>query len=158
MEIKYPLAEEVTAYNIKVADIDDYVDCILACVLEHAGSRPIFFSSFSPEVCLALRFKQGRYPVFFLSEGGKGRYSDARCNSVRAAVRFALLHRLDGIVVDSFALLASPMLIRKVKSSGLLLATYGGANNHPDRVKLQHSYGVDLIICDHVKHILTSLS
>jgi len=51
-----------------------------------------------------------------------------------------------GIVSNVAPLLRAPRLIRTVKQAGLLLLTYGGANNEPDNVRLQRQWGVDTII------------
>jgi glycerophosphodiester phosphodiesterase len=68
--------------------------------LECAGDRPIYFSTFDPDMVWLLRRKQARYPVFFLTEGTPiSKRDDPRSHDLGAAVVFAA----DG---------ASPCLIR----------------------------------------------
>jgi glycerophosphodiester phosphodiesterase len=38
-------------------EVNHLVDRILDCVYRHAGNRQIFFSSFSPEICILLSKK-----------------------------------------------------------------------------------------------------
>ena len=152
------------------------VDAILKCVYDHAKSRPIFFSSFNPDVCTLLAQKQANYPVAFLTDSGWEKMYDLRCNSLKdgahrakyvaaavrsthrrlvvslallvgaPAIQFATSSGLVGIVSNVAPLLRAPRLIRTVKQAGLLLLTYGGENNEPDSVRLQRQWGVDTII------------
>ncbi len=32
-------------------ELNEYIDVILRCVLRHAGTRKIFFSTFNPDLC-----------------------------------------------------------------------------------------------------------
>lgn len=75
IELKYPrdlprIADEL---GLKVYERNQFVDTILKIVFEFAGERKIMFSCFEPDVCIMLRNKQPRYPVFFLTAGGCGR-------------------------------------------------------------------------------------
>jgi glycerophosphodiester phosphodiesterase len=153
IEIKYPLEEEMEEDALHFVDRNTYVDKILEVVFEHAGERPLVFSSFDPHVCLMVAMKQPTYPVLFLTEAGEIRFGDPRCNSVREAIRFAVRGELQGIVCNSSPLVEAPELIRTVKNSGLLLCTYGAANNDRDKVLLQKQWGVDSIITDHIAYI-----
>ena len=143
--------------GVPMADVNNFVDRILEVVYNFAEDRDIIFSSFSPEICLALSFKQPNYPVFFLTEGGLTQSTDPRCNSLQAAIRFAKSANLFGIVVHADPLLEAPVIIRKIKESGLILLTYGESNNNVSNVQFQQSYGVDAVIVDHVAHIRKGL-
>ncbi|KAL9134535.1 MAG: hypothetical protein Q9175_004278, partial [Cornicularia normoerica] len=70
---------EVDTY---VVDLDNLVDTILENVYQLAGSRTIFFSSFSPEICILLSKKQHVYHVLFLTEAGHIPSADARADSL----------------------------------------------------------------------------
>ena len=59
------------------------MDAILTCVYEHAKDRRIFFSSFSPDICVLLAQKQPFYPVAFLTDAGWEKMFDLRCNSLK---------------------------------------------------------------------------
>lgn len=66
-------------------------------VFDHAKGRELFFTCFHPEVCVALRLKQCRYPVAFLTEGAPATlYPDVRCNTYLGAVQHA---RREGLLV-----------------------------------------------------------
>lgn len=49
-------------------DLNEYVDRILTEVFMFAGDREIVFSSFSPDICSAIRLKQRKYAVLQLTE------------------------------------------------------------------------------------------
>ncbi|ELR13293.1 glycerophosphodiester phosphodiesterase family protein [Acanthamoeba castellanii str. Neff] len=94
-------------------------------------------------------------------KGGSKLCLDHRRNSVPQAIRFAKSGRFS-------PLLNAPELIKLVKSSGLLLATYGSPNkacdpgqrnptthnatcsNEQEYVRLQEEMGVDAVISDHL--------
>lgn len=77
-------------------DLNVYLDTILECIFDYAGDRRILFSCFHPEICVALRAKQARYPVLYLTEGGMNAptYTDVRCRSLDAASEFVIRERL----------------------------------------------------------------
>jgi glycerophosphodiester phosphodiesterase len=127
-------------------ELNLFVDSILKCVFDHAQTRSIIFSSFHPDVCLMLAFKQPNYPVFFLTDGGVSNMADARCNSLREAIRFAKFSDLLGIVSKSSVILEAPKLVTAIKETGLLLFTYGTMNNDVTNVRLQRRVGVDAVI------------
>ena len=60
-----------------------------------------WFSSFSADVCLCLAMKQSLYPVFQLTNGDTGFYTDYRDTRVRkmgTASSFAKVYNFTGIV------------------------------------------------------------
>jgi glycerophosphodiester phosphodiesterase len=162
IEVKYPYDKgEAESQGIPMADVNHFIDKILETVFNFAGERNIIFSSFSPEVCLALNFKQPNYPVFFLTEAGMSQCTDHRCNSLQEAIRFAQSGNLFGIVSHCDPLIDAPVIIPKIKESGFILLTYGVSNNDIANVQLQQKCGVDAVIVDHVAHVrkgLVSLS
>ncbi|KAF7731209.1 Glycerophosphocholine phosphodiesterase [Apophysomyces ossiformis] len=152
IEVKYPMIDEAEGDELhQFQELNIYVDTILDCVYNHAAQdRRIIFSSFHPEICLALNLKQPNYPVFFLTDAGTLPMADVRCNSLQGAVRFAKQADLLGIVAASEPILEAPRMTRVIKESGLLLFTYGVLNNEVENAVAQKYYGVDAVIVDSV--------
>ncbi|KAI9322737.1 Glycerophosphoryl diester phosphodiesterase family-domain-containing protein [Dichotomocladium elegans] len=152
IEVKYPMVDEAEGDELhQFQEINIFVDTILACVYDHAErDRRIIFSSFHPEICVALNHKQPNYPVFFLTDAGTLPMADVRCNSLHGAVRFAKQADLLGIVAASEPILEAPRMVNIIKESGLLLFTYGVLNNVVENAVAQRNYGVDAVIVDSV--------
>lgn len=155
VEIKYPIHERHRhLFDLPEFEMNAFVDAILQCVFDHAGSRRIVFSCFHPDICVLLRAKQAKYPVLFLTEGGTSEgYSDQRCLSVVGAVLFSKVEYMQGICSDSEPFLADTSLIDAVKSQGLLLFTWGDDNTDPRNVEIQRKLGVDGVISDNIGDI-----
>jgi len=153
IEVKYPHRVNDEDLGYRPFGRNSFIDHILQVVFDHAGDREIIFSSFNADMCVLLRMKQPRYPVFFLTEGGVKHHPDPRCNSIQAAISFAKSARLMGIVSNCSPLIRCPEVIHAVKRSGLMLCTYGSQNNDADCCFLQESLGVDAVIVDHVTYI-----
>lgn len=152
IEIKYPSNEQLQKGKVtEYPERNQIVDAVLKVVFNHAKSERsfIYFSSFDPDICTMLSLKQPRYPVFFLTQAGSKLYLDSRKNSIPQAIHFAKSISLLGLVVDAQPLLDDPGLIKLIKSSGLLLATYGSLNNEAENVRVQEELGVDAVISDH---------
>lgn len=118
------------SYSIEVNLL---VDTILTTIYNLAGARPIVLSSFSPEVCICLRLKQTDYPVMFLTESGHCKAGDVRATSVQEAVHFARSWDLAGTVQRTDPLLASPRLVGYCQRGGMQCASWGYANDEPDK-------------------------
>ncbi|KAF9782625.1 hypothetical protein BJ322DRAFT_1008673, partial [Thelephora terrestris] len=102
-------------------NINASVDCLLRTIYQkrpeasaNGGRRRIVFTSFSPDVCAALNWKQPNYPVFFASLCGRkvgGNLSstvlahtedgDERSSSLESAVRFSKANNLLGVSVEA---------------------------------------------------------
>jgi glycerophosphodiester phosphodiesterase len=67
--------------------------------------RRIMFSSFDPDVCVELRRRQSRYPVYYLSGCGLYAHADARRTSIPAALSFATEAGMRGVVMPASVLL-----------------------------------------------------
>lgn len=119
IELKYPTLQESEEEDMDaiVIEMNSWVDHILKVVYDHARERNIIFSSFNPDVCLMLSFKQPSIPILFLTEGGTRALGDIRTTSLQEAVRFANRWNLLGIVSDAEPLVMCPRLIRYVFSS-----------------------------------------
>lgn len=133
------------------------VDNVLDRVYHLAQNRTIFFSSFSPEVCILLARKQYVYPVYFLTESGHIPSSDARADSLREAVWFAKRWRLAGIISRSQPLVVSPRLIGRVQDAGLVCISWGELNDGADDASRQAKAGLDAIITNSVRLIAQTL-
>ncbi|CAB4416918.1 unnamed protein product [Rhizophagus irregularis] len=159
IEVKYPMIDEAEADSLPAyhTELNLFVDTILQCVYDHAQGRNIIFSSFHPDICLMLAFKQPNYPVFFLTDCGEEKMADARCNSLQVAIRFAKFADLLGIVTNSVPIIEAPILVKTIKETGLLLFTYGSMNNDVTNVRLQRKAGVDAVIVDSVLAVRNGL-
>jgi glycerophosphoryl diester phosphodiesterase len=91
-------------------DVNDYVDAILDVVFSYVASQPrrvIVFSSFDPDVCIALQLKQCRFHTIFLSDTEERLdQKDCRCIGISSAIQFASSNGLAGICIDSSTLLS----------------------------------------------------
>ncbi|KAJ3108421.1 phosphate system positive regulatory protein pho81 [Phlyctochytrium planicorne] len=169
IDIKYPTAFERDSLHLQNhSDVNTYVDLILKTIYDHGSNRSFIFSSFNPSICTALSWKQPNYGVFFKTRCGYDRtcdYSvgstkearfpgltvasgeqDKRCTSIKEAVRFAKKSNFLGIICEATPLIKVPALINTIKESGLILATFGKANEEANNVFVQESAGVDAIL------------
>ncbi|KIJ56840.1 hypothetical protein M422DRAFT_148482, partial [Sphaerobolus stellatus SS14] len=149
LELAYPTPAICGEFNLNRShDINSFVDSVLVSaystlsgpdeVRKTGKRRKLVFSSFSPDVCASLNWKQPNYAVFFATDCGVWAWpaetmpsvqvdrTDRRCQSVAAAVEFAKSNNLLGILVNSFILNKVPWLISGVREAGLLLAAFGG--------------------------------
>ncbi|KAI9304900.1 Glycerophosphodiester phosphodiesterase domain-containing protein [Cunninghamella echinulata] len=159
IEVKYPMVDEAEDDELhQFQELNIFVDTILECVYNNTEEdRRIIFSSFHPEICLALNLKQPNYPVFFLTDAGTLPMADVRCNSLQGALRFAKQADLLGIVAASEPIIEAPRMVSVIKETGLLLFTYGVLNNEVQHAKAQKEYGVDAIIVDSVLAVRNGL-
>ena len=117
-------------------EVNHVVDTVLKIVHRLAGKRIMFFSSFSPEICIALSRKQDRYPAYFLTESGHIPSADARADSLQEAIHFARKWRLPGVIARSQPLVISPDLLQYVKDSGLQCISWVELNDEPENAKV----------------------
>lgn len=139
-------------------ELNSFVDTVLTKVYDLGASRNIIFSSFNPDICLLLSFKQPSIPVLFLTDAGTYPVGDIRASSLQEAIRFASRWNLLGIVAASEPLVACPRLVRVVKESGLLCFSYGALNNDTRNVSVQAAEGIDAVIVDSVLAIRKGLT
>jgi len=132
---------------------NQFVDKILQVIFTKANARRIVISSFDPDVCTLVALKQAKYPVYFLTEGGKHTYKDIRMNTLQAAIQYAKINHLTGIVSWVGAVLKQPEIVQQVHDNGLLLFTYGNENQDPKNVEIQKELKVDAVICDNVQKV-----
>ena len=117
-------------------EINTFIDTILTKVFELGTNRNIVFSSFNPDVCLLLSFKQEAIPILFLTDGGSHEVGDVRASNLQEAIRFAKRWNLLGIVTECAPLVLCPSLVRLVKDAGLACLSYGTLNNDPKNAKV----------------------
>ncbi|WEW60932.1 Glycerophosphocholine phosphodiesterase [Emydomyces testavorans] len=160
MELKYPMLyeSEEEGMDTYAVELNSFVDTILTTVYDLGEGRNMIFSSFNPDICLVLSFKQPSIPVLFLTDSGAGPVGDIRASSLQEAIRFASRWNLLGVVTTAEPLVICPRLVRVVKESGLVCVSYGVLNNDPANVKLQVNEGIDAVIVDSVLAIRKGLT
>lgn len=162
IEMKYPMLHESEEQDMDAfaVELNSFVDTVLAKVYDFAAEqrRHVIFSSFNPDICLLLSFKQPSIPVLFLTDAGTCPVGDVRASSLQEAVRFASRWNLLGVVTAAEPVCLAPRLVRVVKESGLVCVSYGSLNNEPEKVKLQVREGIDAVIVDSVLAIRQGLT
>ena len=135
---EYPMLHESEEQEMDTyaLELNSFVDTVLTKVYDLGKKRNIIFSSFNPDVCLLLSFKQPSIPVLFLTDAGAEPVSDIRASSLQEAIRFASRWNLLGVVCIADALCMAPRLVKVVKESGLVCVSYGLLNNDPENVKV----------------------
>ncbi|KAI1471957.1 glycerophosphodiester phosphodiesterase GDE1 [Daldinia caldariorum] len=137
IEMKYPMLlesekEDMDTYAI---ELNSFCDTVLNKVYDLTRNRHIIFSSFNPDICLCLSFKQPSIPILFLTDAGSEEVSDIRASSLQEAIRFASRWNLLGIVSNAEVFVNSPRLVKVVKQTGLICVSYGVQNNDPTLVQ-----------------------
>ncbi|KAF4556457.1 Glycerophosphocholine phosphodiesterase GDE1-like protein [Elsinoe fawcettii] len=160
IEMKYPMLfeseeQEMDTYAV---ELNSFVDTVLTKVYELGKGRNIIFSSFHPDICLLLSFKQPSIPVLFLTDAGTAPVGDIRASSLQEAIRFASRWNLLGIVSAATPLVMCPRLVKVVRQSGLLCFSYGTLNNDPKNVARQAKEGIDAVIVDSVLAVRKGLT
>ena len=158
--MKYPMLHESESEGMDTyaVELNNFVDVVLDKVYSLGKGRNMIFSSFNPDVCLLLSFKQPSIPVLFLTDSGSETVGDIRASSLQEAIRFASRWNLLGVVSHAQPFIISPRLVKVVKESGLVCVSYGVANNDPAKVKLQVKEGIDAVIVDSVLAIRKGLT
>ncbi|KAK3293226.1 uncharacterized protein B0H64DRAFT_208462 [Chaetomium fimeti] len=183
IELKYPMLHESEEHEMDTyaVEVNSFCDTVLEKVYDHldlsggagsagntdeggvapgpgAGGRHVIFSSFNPDVCLCLSFKQPNIPILFLTDAGTSPVGDIRASSLQEAIRFASRWNLLGIVSNSEPFVNSPRLVKVVKQNGLVCVSYGALNNEPKLVQRQVKEGIDAVIVDSVLAIRKGLT
>jgi glycerophosphodiester phosphodiesterase len=160
IEMKYPMLHESEEHDMDTyaVELNSFVDTILTKVYDLGKKRKIIFSSFNPDICLLLSFKQPSIPVLLLTDAGTSPVGDIRASSLQEAIRFCSRWNLLGIVSAAEPLCNSPRLVKVVKDSGLVCISYGVLNNDPVKVQQQVKEGIDAVIVDSVLKIRSGLT
>ena len=159
IEMKYPMLHESEEQEMDTyaVELNSFVDTVLTKVYDLAKQRNVIFSSFNPDICLLLSFKQPSIPVLFLTDAGTTAVGDIRASSLQEGIRFASRWNLLGVVCAAEPLVLSPRLVKVVKESGLVCVSYGTLNNDPATVGVQVREGIDAVIVDSVLAIRKGL-
>ena len=138
IEMKYPMLHESEEHEMDTyaVELNSFVDTVLEKVYDLGKKRKVIFSSFNPDICLLLSFKQPSIPILFLTDAGVSPVGDIRASSLQEAIRFATRWNLLGIVSAAEPLCNSPRLVKVVKESGLVCVSYGSLNNDPVKVQV----------------------
>ncbi|KAK4574600.1 Glycerophosphocholine phosphodiesterase [Recurvomyces mirabilis] len=160
IEMKYPMLfesvdEDMDTYAV---ELNTFVDTVLKMVYDLSDKRNLIFSSFHPDICLLLSFKQPNFPILFLTDAGASPVGDIRASSLQEAIRFASRWNLLGIVSAAQPFVLCPRLIQVVKNSGLVCVSYGTDNNDPFNARLQAQEGIDAVIVDNVARVRKGLT
>ncbi|KAE9380344.1 GDPD-domain-containing protein [Stipitochalara longipes BDJ] len=160
IEMKYPMLHETEEQEMDTyaVELNSFVDTVLMKVYDLGKERKIIFSSFNPDICLLLSFKQPSIPILFLTDAGINPVGDIRASSLQEAIRFASRWNLLGIVCAAEPFCNSPRLVKVVKESGLVCVSYGALNNNPEKVQQQVEEGIDAVIVDSVLKIRNGLT
>ncbi|KAK3946372.1 Glycerophosphodiester phosphodiesterase GDE1 [Diplogelasinospora grovesii] len=160
IEMKYPMLHESEEHEMDTyaVELNSFCDTVLTKVYDLAGDRHLIFSSFNPDICLCLSFKQPSIPILFLTDAGSCPVGDIRATSLQEAIRFASRWNLLGIVSYAEPFVNSPRLVKVVKQSGLVCVSYGTQNNDPIMVQKQVKEGIDAVIVDSVLAIRKGLT
>ncbi|KAJ3225625.1 phosphate system positive regulatory protein pho81 [Chytriomyces hyalinus] len=162
IELKYPTqSERENLFISRLPSINTFLDAVLKKVYDHSGSRSIIFSSFNPQICVTMNWKQPNFGVFFKTNCGfetspasgscsTWKESDRRCGSIKEAIRFAKRSHFLGVMCEATPLIQVPALITTIKQSGLMLASFGSKNQDSRNVAVQENGGVDAIMGGHV--------
>ncbi|KAF2155603.1 ankyrin repeat protein [Myriangium duriaei CBS 260.36] len=143
-------------------NMNSVVDSILAVVFELASQqrsaneglvRSIVFSSFNPDVCTGLNWKQPNYPVLLCNDLGMNGpldpaiqnpiYSDGRMTkSVKEAVRVAQSNNFMGLICSARLLSLVPALSEAIKVAGLVLISDVTSAAHKPHAPVSSFYGI----------------
>jgi len=139
IEMKYPMLHESEEQEMDTyaVELNSFVDTVLTKVYDLGKKRKIIFSSFNPDICLLLSFKQPNIPIMFLTDAGVSKVGDIRASSLQEAIRFASRWNLLGIVSAAEPLINSPRLVGVVKENGLVCVSYGTLNNDTEKVNVR---------------------
>lgn len=147
IEMKYPMLFETEEHEMDAyaVELNSFVDTVLTKVYDLGKKRKVIFSSFNPDICLLLSFKQPNIPILFLTDAGTSPVGDVRASSLQEAIRFASRWNLLGVVSAAGPLCNSPRLVKVVKDNGLVCVSYGVLNNDPEKVQVS-------ILCFRLQH------
>ncbi|KAI4120573.1 MAG: hypothetical protein LQ338_006917 [Usnochroma carphineum] len=139
IQVLYPTVTQEQLFDLSPSpNINQYADAILKDVFDHARTtreekpdsmRSLVFTSYNPDICTAINWKQPNYPVLLCNALGTVRSSTSPSStsdghssiSVKEAVRIAQSNNFMGLVCSSRLLHLVPALIEAIKVAGLVL-------------------------------------
>ncbi|RAH41483.1 putative cyclin dependent kinase inhibitor Pho81 [Aspergillus brunneoviolaceus CBS 621.78] len=158
LSVLYPSAmEERASHMASLPDVNTFADAILTEVFDHARiardqspdiMRSVVFTSYNPNICIALNWKQPNYPVLLCNDLGQIRdlardvnalpdvNSSGRASmSIKDSARIAQSNNFMGLICRSSLLNVVPALVDTIKELGLVLvADTSDDANQPDRM------------------------
>ncbi|KAL8775623.1 MAG: hypothetical protein Q9209_000119 [Squamulea sp. 1 TL-2023] len=147
VQVLFPTSAQERAFDLSPSpNINSYADAILKDVFDHARStrehapdsmRSIVFTSYNPDICTALNWKQPNYPVLLCNDLGSAHSAstplvngdDRNSFSVKEAVRTAQSNNFMGLVCKSRLVDLVPALVESIKVAGLVLVVDMSENN-----------------------------
>ncbi|CAI4224742.1 unnamed protein product [Auanema sp. JU1783] len=155
VEVKYPMMQTNGEHECDhYFERNEFVDIILADILNHANGRRIMFSSFDPDICSLISIKQNKYPVLFLCVGETTRYtpfSDQRTSTSLTAVNFAAGADILGVNFNSEDLLKDPFPVQRASEFGLVSFVWGDDLDKKETLNyFKRELGVDGLIYDRI--------
>lgn len=149
IEIKWPqLLDNGKWQANRSREVNDFVDKILNCIMNHHNSRRIILSTFDADIAIMLRLKQNSFPVLFLTTGDSLRYNDPRTKTVKNGIHFAQAFELAGINPRSDNI--NQYLVRYAKDRDLLVYSWGNDINSPQVIKELKRIGLNGLIYDKI--------
>ncbi|CAF4530915.1 unnamed protein product, partial [Rotaria sp. Silwood2] len=157
VEIKYAMQYRQGGYEQNYFfERNEYIDCILRCLITYAGKRIIVLSTFDPDCASMLRRKQTLFPVLFLTQGDKGdwpQFLDVRTWSVNIGLCFIVAEHLSGLAGPALDILSDKDFVKHVKNNGKLLFIWGDEATNKDVSKCLIDLKIDGLIFDHVAEL-----
>ncbi|ETI22407.1 hypothetical protein G647_06482 [Cladophialophora carrionii CBS 160.54] len=131
-------------------DINTFADAILTEVFNHARAlrtqspdltRSVVFSSFNPNICTALNWKQPNYPVLLCNDLGRLQSALqsssntleaglARGTSIKETARLSQMNNFMGLTCSARILQMVPALTETIKQAGLVLVSDASAEDN----------------------------
>ncbi|CAF0888051.1 unnamed protein product [Didymodactylos carnosus] len=134
---------------------NDYIDCILHCLMAYAGKRVIVISTFDPDCASMLRLKQNLFPVLFLTQGEILTYPqflDMRTWTVDIGLFFVVAEHLSGLAAPVGPVMSSAF-VKRVKENGKLLFVWGDEASSKEVIRTLVELRVDGLIYDRISEL-----
>ncbi|KAH8301180.1 hypothetical protein KR018_006607 [Drosophila ironensis] len=141
VEIKWPQRRQGGGSEAEqTIDKNFFADKVLHQVIQYGCGRPLIFSSFDPDMCTMLRFKQNIFPVMLLTQGETKKWQpflDLRTRTFMAAVNNAQAFELAGTAphAEDFLGENAPAMLQKAKDLGQIAVIWGDDCNSKERVQ-----------------------
>ncbi|KAJ6122528.1 hypothetical protein N7512_004993 [Penicillium capsulatum] len=169
LSILYPSGPEEKSLDMNsLADVNSFADAILTEVFDHARiardqnpdfMRSVVFTSYNPNICTALNWKQPNYPVLLCNDLGQIRdlarnvdslphvNSSGRASmSIKESARIAQSNNFMGLICRSSLLNVVPALVETIKELGLVLVAdtsdETGQSDRGDALSAANTMGV----------------
>jgi glycerophosphodiester phosphodiesterase len=149
VEVKYPSRTKMNS-SIPYETMNRMLDKVIDIMMQFGSKRTMFFSCFDPLICIMLRLKQQRFPVFQLFCKKKRWTQKEMVERVLGLVPLYKELEIQGFVFDCRDLLRSSELVPVLQKDGFMLNTYGELNNTKEGIEQQLALGIRGICTDDV--------